>query len=35
MNPNTIEAFVELARRDAAVQEQVAEALSTPLRSRR
>ena len=27
MSPNTIEAFVELARRDAAVQEQVAEAL--------
>ena len=28
MSPNTIEAFVELARRDAAVQEQVAEALN-------
>ena len=27
MSPNTIEAFVELARRDAGVQEQVAEAL--------
>jgi predicted ribosomally synthesized peptide with nif11-like leader len=28
MNPNSIEAFIELARRDAAVQEQVAEALN-------
>lgn len=28
MSPNTIEAFVELARRDAAVREQVAEALN-------
>jgi predicted ribosomally synthesized peptide with nif11-like leader len=28
MNPNTIEAFIELARRDAAVQEQVAAALN-------
>jgi predicted ribosomally synthesized peptide with nif11-like leader len=28
MTPNTVEAFVELARRDAAVQERVAEALN-------
>ena len=28
MSPNTIEAFVELARRDAALQERVAEALN-------
>jgi predicted ribosomally synthesized peptide with nif11-like leader len=28
MSPNSIEAFIELARRDAAVQEQVAEALN-------
>jgi predicted ribosomally synthesized peptide with nif11-like leader len=28
MSPNTLEAFVELARRDAAVQEQVAAALN-------
>ena len=27
MSPNTVEAFVQLARRDAAVQERVAEAL--------